>query len=165
MIESLLNELRHEAETTRRLLARLPADQLGWRPHLRSMSLGQLSLHVASIPGDLSRLAQLSEFDAADANFEPPSPESKDSVMSTLEKSLMDASAYLDSLSQETAETPWRLTLRGTEVFSMPRAMMLRSLLFNHWYHYRGQLSVYLRLLDVQIPVIYGRSADENPFA
>ena len=86
------------------------------------MSLGQLALHVASIPGDLTRLAQLSEFDAANANFEPAMPESKEAVMHALENSLLDASTYLASLSQQVAEEPWRLTLRGTGVFSVPRA-------------------------------------------
>jgi uncharacterized damage-inducible protein DinB len=161
----MLNELRHEAETTRCLLDRVPADKLEWRPHPKSMSLGQLALHVANIPGDLSRLAQFDQFDAANANFEPAPPESKEAVMNAFRKSLSDASEYLAALSPDAAEAPWRLTLRGNEVFSMPRAVMLRNLLLNHWYHHRGQLSVYLRLLGVPIPVIYGRSADENPFA
>ena len=129
------------------------------------MSLGQLALHVASIPGDLSRLAQLDQFDAANATFEPATPETKEAVLHAFRTSLSEASEYLAELSPDAAGAPWRLTLRGTEVFSMPRAVMLRSLLLNHWYHHRGQLSVYLRLLDVPVPVIYGRSADENPFA
>jgi uncharacterized damage-inducible protein DinB len=129
------------------------------------MSLGQLALHVDNIPSDLSRLARLNEFDAANANFEPAMPDSKEKVMRALEEGVAEASKYLASLSPEIAEEVWRLTLRGNEVFVMPRAGLLRSLLFNHWYHHRGQLSVYLRLLDVPVPVIYGRSADENPFA
>lgn len=114
-----------------------------------SMSLGQLALDVANIPGELARLAQLDHFDAADANFEPPMPDSKEAVMNALETSLSAASEYLATLATEAAGAPWRLTLRGTEVFSMPRGVMLRSLLLNHWYCHRGQLSVYLRLLDV----------------
>ena len=167
-MEPMLNELRHEAETTKRLLDRVPANKLEWRPHPKSMSLGQVALHVASIPGDLTRLAQLAQldqFDAANANFEPAMPESKAMVMSALDKGLSEASEYLASLSPDAARAPWRLTLRGAEVFSMPRAVMLRSLLLNQWYHHRGQLSVYLRLLDAPVPVVYGRSADENPFA
>jgi uncharacterized damage-inducible protein DinB len=161
----MLNELRQEAEITKRLLDRVPEDKLAWRPHFKSMSLGQLALHVATIPGDLSRLAQLDEFDAAKTNFEPVVPESKEIVMNALKESLSETSEYLGSLSPDAAGAQWRLTLRGAEVFSMPRAVMLRNLLFNHWYHHRGQLLVYLRLLDVPLPVIYGRSADENPFA
>ena len=165
MTEAMSNELRQEADTTRRLLDRVPGDKLAWRPHPKSMSLGQLALHVASIPGDLSRLAQLDQFDAANANFEPAMPESKEAVVNAFRKSLSEASEYLAALSPNAAVAPWRLTLRGAEVFSMPRTVMLRSLLLNHWYHHRGQLSVYLRLLDAPAPVIYGRRADENPLA
>jgi uncharacterized damage-inducible protein DinB len=164
MIEPMLNEFRLEAETTKRVLDRVREDKLGWKPHPKSMSLGQLALHVAKIPSDLSRLARLSELDAANANFEPAMPESKRMVMTALGESVAEASKYLASLSPDAAQAVWRLTFRGAEVFAMPRAGLVRSLLLNHWYHHRGQLSVYLRLLDVPVPVIYGRSADENPF-
>ena len=164
-MEAPLNELRQEAETTKRLVDRVPEDRLGWRPHPKSMTLGQLALHVATIPGDISRLAQLEEFDASNANFEPPAPESKMAITAALKKSLDDAAEYLGALSAVQSVAIWRLTLRGREVFAMPRAALLRSLMLNHWYHHRGQLTVYLRLLDVPVPVVYGRSADENPFA
>jgi uncharacterized damage-inducible protein DinB len=164
MMETMLNELRQEAVTTKRLLDGVPGDKLGWKPHSKSMSLGQLALHIANIPGGLSRLAQLDEFDVSRVNFEPAIPESKEMVMAALEKSVAEASEYLASLTPESARADWRLMRRGTELSRMPGAAMLRGLLLNHWYHHRGQLSVYLRLLDVPIPVIYGRSADENPF-
>ncbi len=164
-MEALLNELHQEAEATRRLLERVPEGHLGWKPHPKSMTLGQLALHVATIPGDLSRLAQLDEFDASNANFEPAMPESKAAITLALKKSLDDAAEYLGSLGTDQAGATWRLTLRGNEVFAIPRAGLLRSLMLNHWYHHRGQLTVYLRLLDVPLPVVYGRTADENPFA
>jgi uncharacterized damage-inducible protein DinB len=164
-MEALLNELHQEAEATRRLLERVPEGHLGWKPHQKSMTLGQLALHVATIPGDLSRLAQLDEFDASLANFEPAMPESKAAITLALKKSLDDAAEYLGSLGTDQAGATWRLTLRGNEVSSMPRAGLLRSFMLNHWYHHRGQLTVYLRLLDVPLPVVYGRTADENPFA
>jgi uncharacterized damage-inducible protein DinB len=164
-METFLNELRQEAETTRRLLERVPEERLGWKPHPKSMTLGQLALHVATIPGDLSRLARLDEFDASNANFEPAVPESNAAIALALKTSLDDAAEYLGALGADEAAANWRLTLRGNEVFAMPRAAMLRSLMLNHWYHHRGQLTVYLRLLDVALPVVYGRTADENPFA
>jgi uncharacterized damage-inducible protein DinB len=163
-MELMLNELHQESATTKRLLERVPEDQLGWKPHPKSMSLGQLALHIAKIPGDLSRLAQLDEFEASQANFDPPAPNSREEILTTLEQSVSGAAQYLRSLTPETAAASWRLTLRGSEVLFISRGGVLRSLLLNHWYHHRGQLSVYLRLLDVPIPVIYGRSADENPF-
>jgi uncharacterized damage-inducible protein DinB len=129
------------------------------------MSLGQLALHVARIPGDLSALAARGEFDASEANFDPPLPQSREEILGAHDQSISAATDYLKNLTPETAAATWRLTLRGSEVFTVQRVGLLRSLLLNHWYHHRGQLSVYLRLLDVPIPVIYGRSADENPFA
>ena len=165
MTEAMVTELNQEAATTKRLLERVPEDKLSWTPHQKSMSLGQLALHVARIPAELSRLAQLSEFDASAANFEPPMPKSRDEILTALEQGVAEAARQIASMTPEVASGDWRLTLRGQEVFRMPRTGVLRSLLLNHWYHHRGQLSVYLRLLNVPIPVIYGRSADENPFA
>jgi len=165
MIESMLSEFREEAVTTKRVLERVPADQLSWRPHHKSMSLGQLALHVASIPGNLAKLAQVDEFDASQANFEPPAPSDLKEIHVALEQSVRSVEECLNGMTEQTALGIWRLTLRGKEVFSKPRVGVLRSIMLNHWYHHRGQLSVYLRLLEVPVPVIYGRSADENPFA
>lgn len=163
-MDALLNELRQESQATRHMLERVPEDQLAWRPHPKSMTLGQLAWHVATIPGDLSRLSQLEEFDASLANFEPAMPESKAAILGALDQNLDEATQYLGSLGPDQAGAPWRLTLRGNEVATMPRAALLRGFMLNHLYHHRGQLSVYLRLLDVPLPVVYGRTADENPF-
>ena len=163
-MQTMLDELQQETTTTRRLLEPVPGDKLAWKPHRKSMSLGQLALHVARIPGDLARLAELDGFDAAQANFDPASPNSVNEVLTALDASLGVAEKYLHRISEKKAAGTWRLTLRGKEVFTIPRPGLLRSLMLNHWYHHRGQLSVYLRLLDVPLPVIYGRSADENPF-
>ncbi len=165
MLEPMLNELRQEAATTRRVLERVPGEKLSWKPHQKSMSLGQLALHVASIPSDLVRLAQLEEFDASQANFDPPEANSVEEILAVLNASVTAAGEYLEGLDDKAATANWRLTSRGREVFTVPRAGLLRTIMLNHWYHHRGQLSVYLRLLDVPVPAIYGRSADENPFA
>ncbi len=165
MTEPMLNEFREEAAITRRVLERVPADKLSWRPHPKSMSLGQLALHVASIPGALAKLAQLEEFDAAKASFDPPAPGSVKEIHAALDQSVRSAEECLSGMSEQAAQGNWRLTFGGKEVFTKPRVGVLRSIMLNHWYHHRGQLSVYLRLLEVPVPVIYGRSADENPFA
>jgi len=165
MPDSLLSELYQEAAVTRRVLERVPGDKLEWRPHPKSMSLGQLAMHVASIPGNLSRLVQADEFDASQANFTPPSPSSVEEILTAHDGSLRVAQDYLGGVDEQAAQESWRLTFKGKEVFTAPRGGVIRSLMLNHWYHHRGQLSVYLRLLDVPVPVIYGRSADENPFA
>jgi len=165
MLEPMINELRQETATTRRVLERVPGDKLSWKPHQKSMSLGQLALHVASIPSQVAGLAQLEEFDASEANFHPPQANSVEEILAALDVSLRTAEDYFASLDEKTATANWRLTSRGKEVFTMPRAGLLRTIMLNHWYHHRGQLSVYLRLLEVPVPAIYGRSADENPFA
>ena len=129
------------------------------------MSLGQLALHVATIPGNVSKLAQLQEFDVSGANFDPPSPGSAAELLTTLDASVKTAEENIGGFSESAAMENWRLLSKGKELFSLTRAGLIRTILLNHWYHHRGQLSVYLRLLDVPVPVIYGRSADEDPFA
>ena len=165
MLDSIVNELCQEATITKRVLECVPRDRLEWKPHPKSMSLGQLALHIASIPGNLSKMAQLEEFDASQANFEPPTPGSLEEILATHEASVRLAQDYFNSVDEPTMQRSWRLTAKGREVFTVPRNELIRSIMLNHLYHHRGQLSVYLRLLEIPVPVIYGRSADENPFA
>jgi uncharacterized damage-inducible protein DinB len=165
MLEPLLNEFRDEVAITKRVLDRVPADKLSWRPHEKSMSLGQLAIHVANIPGNVARLVQLEEFDVSTANFVPTPPNNLEEVHAAFRQSIQAAEDYLQSVSEQAVLGPWRLTAAGKQIFTKPRVAIVRTIMLNHWYHHRGQLSVYLRLLDVPVPVIYGRSADENPFA
>ena len=163
--QAFAKELEREAVSTRRILERVPADQLDWQPHPKSMTLGQLALHLAGIPGSISRLGQLDGLDASTVDFTPASPANADAILPALESSLAEALAFLGGLDEEASAAPWRLTAGERELFTVPRLELVRSLMLNHWYHHRGQLSVYLRILDVPVPAIYGRSADENPFA
>jgi uncharacterized damage-inducible protein DinB len=165
MLEPMMGELQQEAATTKRVLERVPGDKLGWKPHPKSMTIGQLAMHVATIPGGISKMAQMDEFQVNPANMAPPVPKNAQEILTALDESVKMAQEYLGGLSESAAMGQWRLTANGREVMAMPRAVMLRSILLNHWYHHRGQLSVYLRLLEVPVPVIYGPSADENPFA
>jgi uncharacterized damage-inducible protein DinB len=160
----MLEEFRAEVATTKRVLERVPAEKLSWKPHAKSMSLGQLAWHVATTPGGVSRIAQQSSFDVAQGNFVPPQPGSKAEILQAFEQSCIDAEAFLQALTDRQAVESWRLLNKGAEVFVKPRITVIRTIMLNHWYHHRGQLSVYLRLLDVPVPVIYGRSADESPF-
>jgi uncharacterized damage-inducible protein DinB len=165
LLEPMIGEIEQEAATTKRVLERVPADKLSWKPHPKSMSLGQLAMHVATIPGGISKLAQVDEFELDPANFDPPSPKSAKEILAALDASVQAAQEYLGGVSESAAMGTWRLKAGGKELMAMPRVGLLRSIMLNHWYHHRGQLSVYLRLLEVPVPVIYGRSADENPFA
>jgi uncharacterized damage-inducible protein DinB len=163
-IDPMLKEFREEAATTKRVLDRVPADKLSWKPHRKSMSLGQLALHIASVPGSLARISQLDEFDVAQANFDPPAPTDVDQINAALQESIRAAEECLSGMNEQKAMGNWRLTTNGKQIFNRPRVEVIRAIMLNHWYHHRGQLSVYLRMLDVPVPVIYGRSADENPF-
>jgi uncharacterized damage-inducible protein DinB len=163
IIEGMLQELEQEAKTTRRVLERVPGDQLGWRPHKKARTLGELALHVASTPGAVANLASQSEIQAPD--FRDASPSSAAELIPALDESIATAKRLLASMDDATLNGMWRMKRNGHDVIAMPRAALLRSIMLNHWYHHRGQLSVYLRELGVPIPSIYGPSADENPFA
>jgi uncharacterized damage-inducible protein DinB len=163
--EPMTGELRQEAATTKRVLERVPSDKLTWKPHPKSMSLGQLALHVATIPGGIAKMAQPDEFDISTANFNSPPPASTAEILAALDASVQGAEAYLGGLDDSAATRSWRMTRGDKDIFAMPRIAMLRMIMLSHWYHHRGQLSVYLRMLDVPVPSIYGPSADDNPFA
>lgn len=160
--QMLLGELEQEAQATRRVLQRVPEDKLSWRPHPRSSSLGQLALHLAMIPSLGTRV--LTQDVAEAPEFAQPEPRSTAELLSTLEESLVSARQFLSELTPERAEGMWRLLRGGREVMAAPRLPMIRTLMFNHLYHHRGSLVVYLRLLDVPLPAVYGPSADEKPF-
>ncbi len=162
--DALLAELEQEAGPTRRVLERVPAGKLGWRPSPKSMTLGQLAWHVATIPGNISGLARLDGLEAANVNFEPRMPDEVGELIPAFDAALEDAKAFLHEFDSTSAAAPWRLSQNGKEVFTIPKAALIRSLMFNHWYHHRGQLVVYFRCLDVPVPAVYGRSADEKTF-
>ena len=159
--QMLLAELEQEAQSTLRVLQRVPEGKLTWRPHPRSYSLGQLALHVATIPS-------LGELLLSPDVMEPPEfvqPEAKSTaeILTTMEESLASARKFLGELTPERGEAMWRLVSGGRELMSAPRIAMIRTLMLNHWYHHRGSLVVYLRLIDVPLPSVYGPTADERP--
>jgi uncharacterized damage-inducible protein DinB len=161
--EALLMEFDQEAQTTKRVLERVPDDKLTWKPHPKSFSLGQLALHISGGPGQI--VAAVSQDSAEAPNFSQPEAKSRQEVLETYSKSMASARAALKSMDDARLVSMWSVTKNGKSIMEMPRIAFLRSILMNHAYHHRGQLSVYLRMLDVPVPSIYGPSADENPFA
>jgi len=161
--QALIAELDAEAPATRRVLERLPGDRLHWQPHPKSLSAGQLAHHIASIPGNIARLAGLDGLDVANRRFEYATCESVPALFATLEASLASARDFLSGLDAERAHAVWRLTAGDRELAVMPRIGVMRTMGLNHWYHHRGELVVYLRLLNIPVPIVYGRSADEGP--
>jgi len=164
-IDPMIGELDQEAVATRQMLEAVPADKLSWRPHPKSMTLGQLSLHIAGIWGGISSFLELDGFDVNDVDFAPADPETKEQILEQLDEGIVVGKERLNALDNEQAMTNWTLSKGGTEIATMPKLALARSLVMNHLYHHRGQLSVYLRLLDVPVPVCYGRTADVDPFA
>jgi uncharacterized damage-inducible protein DinB len=165
MASPMLSEFLEEVTATKRVLDRVPPDKLSWKPHDKSMSLGQLAIHIATVPGSLARITQQESFDVSQNSFAPPQPKEIGEIHAAFEQSVREVEEYLQGMTDQQAQGNWRLMVKDRELFSKPRISVLRSIMLNHWYHHRGQLSVYLRLLDVPVPVIYGPSADENPFA
>lgn len=160
ILDPMIEELEREARGTLRLLERVPEDRLAWSPHDRAMSLGQLALHVAEIPGTAARMLEREEVGVPDFG-DLPAPESRGEVLRALDESLETARSVLASMGDDRARSTLRLVDDGDEVLTMPRIAVLRYILLNHWYHHRGQLALYLRMLDVEVPATYGASADE----
>lgn len=160
----MLEELEQEAQTTRRVLERVPDDKLSWRPHEKARTLGELALHVATVPGAVAELVAR-ESPVQAPQFGELRPQSAAELIPALDMSIAKAKQVLSAMDDATLMSTWRMMKGEHELLAVPRVGMLRSVMLNHWYHHRGQLSVYLRQLDVPIPSIYGPSADENPFA
>jgi len=163
IVDSILMEIEQEAQTTKRVLDRIPEDKLAWKPHPKAFSLGQLALHIASVPGSVAAAAVPDSMEAP--NFSQPEAKSRQEVLDTFSKSLESAKDALKKMDDARLMSMWSLTKNGKVLMSVPRIGFIRSILMNHNYHHRGQLSVYLRMLGVPVPSIYGPSADENPFA
>jgi uncharacterized damage-inducible protein DinB len=162
-IEELRQELEREAQTTRRVLERVAEDRLAWRPNDKSMSLGELAMHVAIVPGAIAELAAGAGVDV-EAGIPRPGATSVADLVATLDRSVAKAQAVLGGLDDDALSAPWRMRKGEREIAAMPRGGVIRTILLNHWYHHRGQLTVYLRQTGARVPSVYGPSADENPF-
>jgi uncharacterized damage-inducible protein DinB len=163
IVDSLLMEIDQEAQTTKRVLDRIPEDKLAWRPHPKAFSLGQLALHIAAAPGNIAAAAAQDSFEAP--SFSQVEAKSRQEVLDTFSQGIESAKSALNKMDDARLMSMWSLTKNGKVLMSVPRIGFIRSILMNHGYHHRGQLSVYLRILNVPVPSIYGPSADENPFA
>lgn len=161
-IDDLIREFESEARTTRRLLDRVPTDKLAWTPHSKSMTLGGLAMHLAGAPGAISGWAVPDRFEFTRSSTPPPA--STADILAAHDRGAEQTRANLQAIGDAGLGTEWTAVMGGKTLMTMPKAALIRTLVLNHMYHHRGQLSVYLRLLDVAVPSIYGPSADENPF-
>jgi uncharacterized damage-inducible protein DinB len=159
IIDPILTELASEMATTRRLLERAPDAKFGWKPHEKSMTLGRLTGHIAELPGWVGTIVDKSGFDFG-GGHSPFSPASTAELLTAFDKHVALATQALKPLTDKALMETWRLTKQGQLIMEMPRFGVVRTLLLNHVIHHRGQLSVYLRLLNVPLPSIYGPTAD-----
>lgn len=164
LADALIQEIDREGATTRRVLERVPSDKLSWKPHPRSMSLGELAQHVAMTPGSTAGWALKDVFDFGATGERPAPATSTADIVAAHDQSVTKAKDVARQLGDAGLTSDWEAKMNGAVVLKMPKIGLYRTIVLNHWYHHRGQLSVYLRLLNVPVPSIYGPSADENPF-
>ena len=161
--DPLLPELDQELATTRKLLAAVPESKTSFRPHPRSWTLGELSLHLANLLTWLPATLEKTELDLdppGGPKFVPPRFESAAATLRTFDANARTAKAALAEATDAQLGVPWTLKKNGQAMFTLPRAACVRSFVMNHLIHHRGQLTVYLRLVDVPLPPVYGPTAD-----
>lgn len=159
LANALVAEFEQEGKATIRMLERVPADKLDWTPHVKSMTLGRLAWHVASIPAIGMRVLNAATFEVGNAG-PPAMPENPDFV-NTFQRNLDSAKTFLATMDDDALRAPFTITREGKLLNQSRKVVMIRTIMMNHSYHHRGQLSVYLRMLDIPLPAIYGSSADE----
>ena len=160
--DALLPEFDHEMGSTRRVLERVPEAQFGWKPHDKSYSLGELSVHIANIPTWVGLMLEATELDLATVgDTRPSTPASQSDLLQRFDSNSRKARATIAEQTDAALLVSWTLKNDGHEMFTMPRISVLRSFFMNHLIHHRGQLTVYLRLQNVPLPSLYGPTADE----
>jgi uncharacterized damage-inducible protein DinB len=164
LAESLIAELEREGKSTVRILQRVPMDRVDWRPHAKSMSLGQLAWHIATLPrsGVIGLREKKREVTGGGVR---PGPAGKDDLAVTFQQSLEALKAELSATSDQTLmKERFSFVRNGEPIVSFPLLGMIRTVIINHSIHHRGQLTVYLRLLELSVPAMYGNTADESAF-
>jgi uncharacterized damage-inducible protein DinB len=159
--QTLLSEFEIQAPITRRFLERVPEDKLTWKPHEKSMSAGQLALHIALVPGAVLRLVQKNPAQVPSLGF--PEPSSVREILDALGESVATVKRELPKFNDASMQETWRLAKGDAVALAQPRGLFLRDVMLSHWYQHRGQFSVYLRLLGQAVPASWGPSGDEPP--
>jgi uncharacterized damage-inducible protein DinB len=157
--ESLLPEFDLEMATTRRVLERVPTDQGTWKPHPKSFALGHLAQLVSGMPGWITKTVRDTKIDLSKGSGY--SFEKTETLLAQFDKNVREAREALAQSRDADYDVPWSLTHGDRVLFTSPRGVVVRSHI-NHLVHHRGQLTVYLRLLDIPVPMIYGPTADER---
>lgn len=162
---SLLPEFDQETSQLRTVLERVPEEKLSWKPHAKSMSLGGLATHLGNTLSWGERVITANDFDLGPPGQPIPKMQelrTRAEILARFDSNRAAARQALVGASDATLLGPWSLLAGGKQLFTLPRIACLRGLVFNHMIHHRGQMTVYLRLLDVPLPALYGPSADEG---
>ncbi len=159
--ESLLPEFDQEMSNTRKVLTSLPDDKFGWKPHEKSMTLARLASHLAEFPNWALVTLQTDHMDFTPED-KPFLANSRAELLAKFDKDVAAVRPLIGGISDADLFKPWKLTFQGQLIFEMPKAATLRGMVMNHMIHHRAQLGVYLRLLDIPVPGMYGPSADEK---
>ena len=162
MAQSMLAEFEAQAPITRRFLERLPEDKLTWKPHEKSMTAGQLALHLATVPGSIVKFVQNNPAQVP-TSFNAPQAASRAEILKAFDESVETVRNLLPKFDDAAMKESWHLMAGDKELFAQPRGQFLRDVMLSHWYQHRGQFSVYLRILNVPVPASWGPSADEPP--
>ncbi len=159
---ALIGELKHEASNTRKILLRIPEEQFDWKPHEKSRSLAQLANHIAELPVWIHYMMTATEFNFAGEPFKRLKATSQSELIENFDCIIQQAIELLEKTNDEELAARWKLSRGELVIFELPRKVAIRNMVMNHIIHHRGQLSVYLRLLNVPVPGLYGPSADEK---
>jgi uncharacterized damage-inducible protein DinB len=161
MNDSLIKELQIEAANTRKMLERVPAEHFDYKPHEKSMDLKFLSTHVADLIGWTGYVLTTTELDFVNNDLKEPVIQSTEDLLSHFDEVLQSSLSALETATAEQFAEHWVLRNGDFVILEQPRAVVIRSMCLSHLYHHRGQLSVYLRMLNIPVPGMYGPSADE----
>jgi uncharacterized damage-inducible protein DinB len=168
LTELFLAQLEAEADRTRRSLERVPEGRDDWKPHEKSMPLGRLAMLVARLPSWIGMIINKDELDlnppGGGSNIDQRPLRTSKELVQAMQEGVEQARQAITNTNAQHLMKPWKLLVSGKVVSEQPRYIVIRDT-FMHLSHHRGQLTVYLRLNDAQVPAIYGPSADEMSFA
>jgi uncharacterized damage-inducible protein DinB len=163
--DALLPEFDQEMKTTRKCLERIPEDKFSFKPHPKSFDMQGLAVHIATMVDWATTTFQTDSFDYAPVGgepYKPPVAKTTAELLAMFDKGVTECRAALAAAEDEAMLHPWSLQAGGNTLFTMPRVAVLRTMIFNHIVHHRGQLTVYMRMCDIPVPAVYGPSADEK---
>lgn len=161
-LELLQAELTHEARITRRHLERLPTEHFGWRPHARSFTAGQLASHLVDCMRWVAPTFNANELEMDPRSYTPTHAQSAEELLTLFDREIATASHAMGMSADHSCDQLWQLRMHGTVHFEKPREAVFRDMTMNHLIHHRGQLTVYLRLLDIPLVSTYGPTADDG---